>query len=107
HLERTLSRVRPDDVGARAARVGRLLGRAALGAGVLSLVAVLAGPFRVIEGLDVLVARRGVAPMAFEWIDDPLLVGHPPEYLREQDVVADDPAHVELPYGSLLTIRGV
>ena len=107
HLERTLSRVRQDDVGARAARVGQLLGRAALGAGVFSLVAVLAGPFRVIEGLDVLVARHGVAPMAFEWIDEPLLVGHPPEYLREQDVVADDPAHVELPYGSLLTIRGV
>jgi hypothetical protein len=107
HLERTLARVEHNAVVERAARVGRFFGRAALVAGVLALFAVVAGPFRVVEGLDVLLARRGVAPVAFEWIDEPGLVGHPPEYLRQHDVMTEDPAHVELPYGSLLTIRGV
>jgi hypothetical protein len=107
HLHRTLSRVRQEDVGARAARVADHLGKAGLVAGLLALVAVVVGPFRVVEGLDVLAARRGVAPLAFEWIDEPFLLAHPPDYLRQHDVTSDDPTRVELPYGSLLTIRGV
>jgi hypothetical protein len=107
HLDRTLARVQPDTIGERAARVGRLVGRVALAAGVLALTAVIAGPFRVVEGLDVLAARRSVAPVAFEWIDEPSLVGHPPEYLRQHDIMAEGPTQVELPYGTLLTIRGV
>jgi hypothetical protein len=107
HLERTLSRARPDEIGDKAARVGRLLQLAALGAGALGLVAVLFGPFRVVEGLDVLLARHGVAPLAFQWLDEPGLLGHPPDYLHQRDVAPEDLSHAELPYGSLLTIRGV
>src|SRR5262249_49937027 len=54
----------------------------------------------------VLVARRGIAPVAFEWVDDPMVLAHPPDYLRQQDSTVDDPTNLELPYGSLLTIRG-
>jgi hypothetical protein len=107
HLDRTLSRVGYDDVRARAAEAGRLLERAGLVAGGLGLIAVILGPFRVIEGLDVLVARRGVAPLALQWIEEPSMTAHPPDYLRQRDFSSDEPSHVELPYGSLLTIRGV
>jgi hypothetical protein len=107
HLERTLGRVEPDAVVGHADRVARSLGIAALIAGILSLVAVLVGPFRVIEGLDVLVARHGVAPMAFQWLDETALIAHPPDYLHEPDVSPLDLAHTELPYGSLMTVRGV
>src|SRR5690349_24034527 len=46
------------------------------------------------------------SPLAFEWIDEPFLLAHPPDYLRQHDTSVDEPTRVELPYGSLLTIRG-
>ena len=52
--------------------MARLLSYTALAAGALGLAAILVGPFRVIEGLDVLLARHGVAPLAFQWLDEPL-----------------------------------
>ena len=107
HLDRTLSLTRPDDVAEHASQVGRVFQKLALAAGVLGLVAILLGPFRVIEGLDVLFARRGVAPVPFEWLDDAALVAHPPDYLHQRDVIPEDLSRAELPYGSLLTIRGV
>ncbi|HEY3594603.1 MAG TPA: DUF4175 domain-containing protein, partial [Polyangiaceae bacterium] len=107
HLERTLGRVRPDAVAHHADRVARGFGLAALVAGLLSLVAVLIGPFRVVEGLDVLVARHGMAPLPFQWLDDTVLISRPPEYLHQPDVSPPDLSHAELPYGSLMTIRGI
>jgi hypothetical protein len=107
HLARTLERIRPEAVARRADQVARVVGLAALGAGVLGLVAVMVGPFRVIEGLDVLVARHGVAPIAFQWLEDTSLVARPPDYLHQPDVTPTDSSHVELPYGSLLTVRGL
>src|SRR5258708_7595351 len=82
HLERTISRARPEEVGKKANRVARLLSMTALAAGALGLVAIVMGPFRVIEGLDVLLARHGVAPLAFQWLDETGLIAHPPEYLH-------------------------
>ncbi|HKQ71619.1 MAG TPA: DUF4175 domain-containing protein, partial [Polyangiaceae bacterium] len=106
HLERTLARARTEEVETHASARGRLFQRAALAAGVLGLLAVVVGPFRVVEGLDVLFARRGVAPVAFEWLEEAGLVGHPPDYLHERDVIPENLSHTEFPYGSLLTIRG-
>jgi hypothetical protein len=107
HLQRTLGRVRVDDVSRHADQVARSLGVAALVAGLLGLIAVLLGPFRVIEGLDVLVARRGMAPMAFQWLDEVGLLAHPPDYLHQPDISPAETSQVELPYGSLMTVRGV
>jgi len=107
HLERTLGRVRVDEVSRHADQVARSLGVAALVAGLLGLCAVLLGPFRVIEGLDVLVARRGVAPMSFQWLDEVALIAHPPDYLHQPDISPLELTHVEVPYGSLITVRGV
>ena len=107
HLERTLSRVPTAAVRAHATRVARRLQRLALAAGVVGLGAVVYGPFRVIEGLDVLAARRGVAPLSFQWIEERALIAHPPDYLHQHDIIPEDLAEVEVPYGSLLTLRGV
>jgi hypothetical protein len=65
------------------------------------------GPFRVVEGLDVLAARKGVAPLSFQWIEERALIAHPPDYLHQHDIIPDDLTQVEVPYGSLLTLRGV
>ena len=107
HLERTLSRVSPTAVRAKATRVAHRLQRVALAAGLIGLAAVVYGPFRVVEGLDVLAARRGVAPLSFQWIEERALIAHPPDYLHQREIIPDDLARVELPYGSLLTLRGV
>jgi hypothetical protein len=107
HLERTLGRARPDDVDTAAGRSARWLSQAALIAGGLALIAVVVGPFRVIEGLDVLVARHGVAPVPFQWLDETGLIAHPPDYLHQRDIAPEDLSRTALPYGSLLTIRGV
>lgn len=107
YLERTLSRVPASAVRAQATRVAQRLQRLALAAGVIGLGAVVYGPFRVIEGLDVLAARRGVAPLSFQWIEERALIAHPPDYLHQHEIIPEDLAQVELPYGSLLTLRGV
>jgi hypothetical protein len=107
HLERTLSRARPENVDAKASRIGRFFSQAALAAGALGIVAIAIGPFRVIEGLDVLFARHGFAPVPFQWLDEVGMISHPPEYLHQRDVAPDDLTRAALPYGSLLTFRGV
>jgi hypothetical protein len=107
HLERTLSRIPTGEVRAHAAKVAEWLQRLALAAGVVALGAVIYGPFRVIEGLDVLVARKGVAPLSFQWIEERALIAHPPDYLHQRDVIPEDLIEVEVPYGSLITLRGV
>jgi hypothetical protein len=107
HLERTLARVPAGDVSARASRVAQRFQRGALAAGIIALGAVAYGPFRVIEGLDVLAARQGVAPLSFQWIEERALIAHPPDYLHEHDIIPEDLTQIELPYGSLITLRGV
>jgi hypothetical protein len=108
HLVRTLARVSPHDVEARASRMAAHLRRLSLAAGIIALGAVVYGPFRVIEGLDVLAARQGVAPVSFQLLEERALIAHPPDYLHQpHDIVPDDLSQVEVPYGSLITLRGV
>ena len=50
----------------------------------LSLVvaAFALGPMRVVEGLDVLFARKGRAPLPLAWIDFMKVTAEPPAYLK-------------------------
>jgi len=107
HLERTLARVPTSDVRAHAVKVAARLQRLSLAAGIVALGAVIYGPFRVIEGLDVLAARRGVAPLSVQWIEERAFIAHPPDYLHQRDLIPEDLTQVEVPYGSLITLRGV
>lgn len=107
HFDRLLARATPERIGARAAALGRRWYRVGLGAGVVALAAVAVGPFRVVEGLDVLLARHGEAPLPFDWLASPVVVAHPPEYLRQRDtVVEDELTRLSLPRGTQLTVRG-
>jgi hypothetical protein len=106
HLDRLLARAQHDAIALRASLVARSWQRAGLFALGAACIAVLVGPFRVIEGLDVLCARGGRAPVPFEWLERTTMVAHPPEYLHEHDTSSDDLSQATLPYGSLLTIHG-
>jgi len=106
HVERALAALPSERIVERAARLARVAGAAALVVGVGVLGLALANAWSVLEGGDVLVARRGVAPATMRWLDDVDLVARPPDYLHE-------PAHHEvaflpllLPYGTVVTVRG-
>lgn len=107
HLERLVARASVEAVeraaDARAARWR--MATIALGAGAVLAFAI--GPLRVLEGLDVLVARGGRAPLPMAWLDFVRVTAEPPGYLRQPDrrVLLGLPAH--LPEGTLLTVRGI
>ena len=106
HLHRVLSRVPLSAVERRArSRAARLRwGFRALLLGLLTVFAV--APFRPIEGLDVLFARKGVAPMSLEWLHSVRVTIQPPAYLRmgEQDLFLTNDN--QLPAGSVVSVRG-
>jgi hypothetical protein len=107
HVARALAQLPSDRIVERAARAAARLGIAALVVGVCVLGVALANAWSVLEGADVLVARRGVAPAAMHWLDQIEVVARPPDYLHEseQHEVALYP--LALPYGTLVTVRGV
>lgn len=105
HLDRLLARVDPALVDPSAARLARAWSALGYAAGVTAIVAMAVGPFRIVEGLDVLAARHGRAPLPLDWLDGASVVAHPPSYLHQPDV------HVwtggtQLPVGSVVTVRG-
>jgi hypothetical protein len=65
------------------------------------------GPMRVVEGLDVLLARNGRAPMPMAWLDFVRVSAEPPGYLREPDRRLLLGVESQVPEGTLLTIRGI
>jgi hypothetical protein len=106
HLGRLVSRASTDRIAERASHVARRWSSAGLVLAAAGLVVVLVEPFRVVEGLDVLGARHGEAPLARTWLEDVEMVAHPPEYLHLDDelVMPFSPTH--LPRGTTLTVRG-
>lgn len=64
------------------------------------------GPFRVLEGLAVLGARDGVAPVGLTWLDAVTIRAQPPAYLRRGARMLSPGITTTLPVGTLLTVRG-
>jgi hypothetical protein len=107
HFQRQLERAPLLAVEAQAARRARLLRWAAL---VLVLIAALGvgrDPDRVLEGLDVLVARRGLAPVPMSWLDLVRVTVQPPAYLHRQDRSIFPGLGSAEVQGSAITVRGV
>jgi hypothetical protein len=107
HVARTLALLPSAQIVERAARVANVLGVAAIVVGVSVLGLALANTWSVLEGGDVLVARRGVAPVAMRWLDDVEVVARPPDYLHQVEHHELALGPLALPYGTLVTVRGV
>lgn len=106
HVARTLAALPQASVAAGAARW-------ALGYGVVTVLALAgavgscaANPWAAVEGIDVLLAKDGVAPMDMSWLAQVDARGRPPEYLHQDErrIVATQGA--ALPRGTLITLRG-
>ncbi|MBI4702020.1 MAG: DUF4175 domain-containing protein [Deltaproteobacteria bacterium] len=107
HLVRLLGRVRLGPVAARASGRAWTLSAVALGAAGACLALMLADPFRVVEGLDVLVARAKVAPVCLDWLADASIAAEPPSYLRRQRELLRPYFPAALPRGSVLVVQAV
>lgn len=105
HLTRLVARAGDEVVLRRATAIARRAGRVALLSSTVVLAALSLGPHRVLEGIDVLVARHHRAPLPLEWIEEPTLIVHPPDYLHERDRIVTGLNPIEVPRGSIVTFR--
>jgi hypothetical protein len=106
HLARVVGRIPTslvEERSKRRAHTYRLAGIVLVFAGTVGLAA---APDRVAEGLDVLVARRGVAPIDMSWLESMSVVSQPPSYLRHLDRRLDPSAGTFEPQGSTIVVRG-
>ena len=107
HLSRVLARVSIDRVERAARQHGLRLFWVAFGLIFAALAGVFVAPMRVVEGLDVLLARRGVAPVPLEWLQTVRVTVQPPSYLRKAEHAIMPWGSAELPAGSSIVVRGV
>ena len=106
HLGRLLDRASPERLAAWSSRMAWRRSLLALGLGVACLGVVLFDPFRVVEGLDVLCARRGQAPVALDWLAEQRLAADPPAYLHRRPRSIDPALPASLHVGTVLTVAG-
>lgn len=85
HFRRQLERAPLDAVKAYGARRGTWLRLAAVAVMLLATLAISRDAGRVLEGWDVLVARKGVAPVPLSWLDAVTITVQPPAYLHSAD----------------------
>ena len=106
HVTRTLAALPRRGVVKSAQRLGFVLGVIALGLAAINVAACATAPWGVVEGFDVLVAQKGVAPIGMAWLSEPQVRARPPDYLHQEErrVIAYE--DVALPRGTLLTFRG-
>ncbi len=106
HVSRTLAALPAPQIEAKSRGRARSLGIVALGFAALALGTCAYRPFGVVEGADVLVARKGVAPLGFIYLANPTWNARPPEYLHEPDVRVFGEEEQLLARGTLLTVQG-
>ena len=106
HVRRTLAALPREGVMRGASRLGLALSVVALGFAATNIAACASNPWGVVEGFDVLIASKGVAPLGMAWLSDTQLRARPPDYLHmeERRVIAYE--DVPLPRGTLITVRG-
>jgi hypothetical protein len=107
HLTRLLDRVSNDAVKVVAGRQAQRLRGAAIALLCCAVLAVFIDPARVVEGLDVLVARGGRAPLTMTWLRYPRISAQPPSYTREGEHALVFGSSVSVPKGTVITIRGI
>lgn len=106
HFERLIARAKLETVSDFGKKKNRRFSTAALLAVALGMVGVGAGPLRVVEGLNVLLAQNGRAPVEMVWLSAVNVTAQPPAYLRGgESRIALDSAGA-LPEGSKVSFRG-
>jgi hypothetical protein len=106
YVSRALAALPAEPIVARGVRVA---GHVKLAAGLVGLAAVglvATRPWTVLEGADVLVARRAIAPVAMTWLERVEVTARPPDYLHENEIHEIEMTSLALPFGTSITVRG-
>jgi hypothetical protein len=106
HVARAIAQLPSDRVLESAKRIASRVGVVALVAGLCAVGITVTHAWPILEGADVLVARRGLAPVTMRWLDEIEVLARPPDYLHEGEQHPPALASLLLPYGTLLTVRG-
>ena len=106
HFERLLRQASTDAVAARARRRAGRWHWAAFAALAGATVAVVLGPIRIVEGLNVLAARDGKAPLAMKWLSVSHVTAQAPTYLKRPDRYLLAGTSSALPQGSIIVVQG-
>jgi hypothetical protein len=107
HFERQLERVPLAAVERHAAKRARALRILGLALVFVAGLACVRDPARVAEGLDVLLARHGVAPVDMAWLDLVRVTVQPPAYLRAPDRAIFPGLGSAEAQGSAISVRGL
>jgi len=106
HLTRLLGRASTEEIASRAMAMARRWSVAGLAFAVVALVGAAFDRLRVVEGLDVLVAREGEAPLPLTYLEDVDVVAKPPDYLHQHGRTIGAFEESSLPRGTTLTVHG-
>jgi hypothetical protein len=106
HLARLLGRAPADRIAGRAMKAGSRWSGAAFALAAACGVVALTEPLRIVEGLDVLAARDGVAPLDLAWLEGVEMAAIPPEYLHQTSSELLPFSRTSAPRGSTITLRG-
>lgn len=106
HFERVIEAATPEHVARAAARRVRGYRVVAFALAVSVLLVTAFADLRILEGLNVLAAHEGRAPLDVAWLDRMRITVKPPAYLRLPQRTLGDVAFTQLPRGSELTLRG-
>ncbi len=106
HVARALAALPGDAIAGEATRVARRFGLAALALTVATIAAISSNPWGVVEGMDIIVARSGAAPVGMPWLDNPVLTARPPDYLHQEERRLRLGDAAQLPRGSVISFRG-
>ncbi len=106
HVARALDGVPSGPIVERGAHIAARVSAAALFVGLCALGLVVTHAWSVLEGADVLFARRGVAPIAMQWLEDIDVTARPPEYLHQSEIHEIAMTALALPFGTSITLRG-
>jgi hypothetical protein len=107
HFQRVLTQAPQEQLDKWASRVGDRTRLATLLAVVAAGAVLAADPMRVLEGLDVLLARGGVAPIPMPWLGSTRIEAQPPAYLRQDARVLYTDGTVYEPVGSTIVFQGI
>ncbi len=107
HFDRSLAKISVESVTRASRRLGARYRWATFGVVVIALAALVVGPLRVIEGLNVSLARDGRALVPMPWLDEVRVRAQPPSYLRIPERSVLPGLRNRLPVGTVLTVRGV
>lgn len=106
HLTRLLTRASLDPITALAHRHAWMWSGIALAAAAAAFTLVVLDPYRMIEGVGVLTARNGVAPLNVDWVDNVEVVAEPPAYLAKRRKILYAPFFpTALPLGTEVKVR--